>query len=73
MKGLVKVLKLLACLYGGACGASVILVAGVAWHTGFEPDRFITIMEAWRWPVGVFGIGFGAWAFFRSERRATHA
>ena len=69
-----RVLKFVACLYGGGCGASVILVAGVAWHFGFrEPDRAIAILEAWRWPVGVFGIGFGAWAFFRSERRATHA
>ncbi len=64
---LVGALKVAACAYGGACLASLLMVIGVMSYFGFgEPDRVLSVLEMWRWPVGAVGALFGGWVYVHS-------
>ena len=74
MKRLLHGLEFVACLYGGACGVWFLVVVGLVLRFGLhEPDWVEVFLGRWFWVVGAVGGLYGAFIFFRSERKGEFA
>lgn len=72
MKSVKRVVKWMACIVGGACAASFLVVLVAVLRFGLhDPDRATAFLEFWARAGGLVGAAMGALIVFRSERRAV--
>ncbi len=72
MKRSRRILKWLACIFGGACAASFLTVLVAIFRFGLhDPERTAEFLEFWAPVGGLMGAAMGALIVFRSERRAV--
>jgi hypothetical protein len=68
MKIFLRILKIIACIFGGGVAASVILLVVVS-LVSRDPDQQMRLLDRWIWFVRFFGAVCGGLIVYRSERR----
>ena len=69
MKTIREALVCIGCVFGGACLASVAMVAvGILWHQSYGIEGAVSFFETARIPVGILGGVLGALIFLRGRK-----
>jgi hypothetical protein len=65
-------MKWLACMFGGACAASLLAVLVAILRFGLhDPERTTTFLRLWTQVGGLMGAAMGAFVALRSERQIS--